>query len=280
MAYNECVPSHAIIVTQLEIYNDLRQKVAFVVEKLSLNTFAVHSKGRKLALSITDILTLALFKQTAQIGTKKKVWEIMRPPCSYKTLVVNMNRFFHLALIILFLILKNNRRNSHIIKHIDSTDIPVCSTRKAKYHRTMKDFATFGKTGKGWFYGLKLHIIADLSEKILSIKFTSGNTNDRNVVIDLADDLCGLFIADAGYVSASLQRQFHQEHRRFLFAKPRANMKKVATLVDSALYATRMKIELNFRNLKCFYGLVTSFPRSVTGYLANYTYSLLAYCLE
>lgn len=254
--------------------------MAFVVEKLSLNSFAIHHKGRKLALPLVDILTLALFKQSAQIATKKKVWEIMKPPCSYKTLVVNINRFSSLALIILFLILQNNRTSSHMVKHIDSTDVPVCSVRKAKYHRTMKDFSMFGKTGKGWFYGLKLHIIADLSEKILSIKFTSGNTNDRSVIINLARDLVGIFIADSGYVSESLEKEFYQEHRRFLFSKPRANMNKLATLIDSALYATRMRIELNFRNLKCFYGLVTSFPRSVMGYLANYTYSLLAYCLK
>ena len=40
-----------------------------------------------------------------------------------------------------------------------------------------------------------------------------------------------------------------------------------------------MLIELNFRNLKMFYGLVSSLSRSITGYLANYIYAILAYVL-
>ncbi len=264
--------------TELALFQELLQKVTFFDQKLSFNSF-LKKHGRKLALSLPLILSLALFKHIAQITTKKKLWEIMRPNCSYKTLVVNMNRFFHLALIILALLLKNNRSNSHAVKHIDSTDIPVCSLRKAKHHRVMKALAHFGKTGKGWFYGLKLHIIADLEKRILAVKFTSGNTNDRNVVMELAKDLLGFFVASAGYVSDSLAQEFYQEHGRFLLAKPRANMKKLATSFSAWLYSTRMLIELNFRNLKCFYGLISSLPRSVAGYLANYTYSLLAYCL-
>jgi hypothetical protein len=266
------------MVTELQLYNELQQKVAFLVEKLSLNTFNKKS-GRKLALSLTNILTLALFKHVAQITTKKKLWQLMQPPCSYKTLVVNINRFFHLALIILLLLLKKNRANAHLIKHIDSTDIPVCSNRKAKNHEVMKALAAWGRTGKGSFFGLKLHIIADLKEQLLALKFTSGNIDDRSVVLELASDLSGIFIADAGYVSDKLAYEFHREHQRFLFAKSRSNMKKLATLIDGVLYATRMRIELNFRNIKLFFGLVTSLPRSVAGYLANYTYSLLAYCL-
>ena len=89
----------------------------------------------------------------------------------------------------------------------------------------------------------------------------------------------GVFVADAGYISKDLERDFFIENKRILFAKPRANMKKLATEFQTRLYNTRMQIEINFRNLKMFYGLETSLPRSVDGYLANYIYSLLAYVL-
>ncbi len=89
----------------------------------------------------------------------------------------------------------------------------------------------------------------------------------------------GVFVADAGYISKDLEREFFIENKRILFAKPRANMKKLATAFQTRLYDTRMLIELNFRNLKLFYGLGTSLPRSINGYLANYIYSLLAYVL-
>jgi len=87
-------------------------------------------------------------------------------------------------------------------------------------------------------------------------------------------------VIEAGYVSQKLQQDFHIEGQRFLFTQPRKNMKKLITAFQYHLYNTRMLIELNFRNLKLFFGLVTSLPRSINGYLANYLYSLLAYALR
>lgn len=262
--------------TVIQLYDNLRQVVEFFYKQLKLDKFE-KSKGRNLALSISETISLAIFKQSNNIATKKSIFEIFKPKCSYKTLVVNMNRFAHLALLILVIILKNNRKNQHFIKHTDSTEIPVCSNRKAKEHQTMKGFANWGYTGKGSFFGLKLHITTDLNRKLLSVRFTSGSVDDREIFLKLNKDLLGLFIADAGYVSKKLQQDFCQKGKRALLVKPRKNMKRVMTKFQEFLYSTRMLIELNFRNLKMFYGLVTSLPRSVGGYLANYIYSLLAY---
>ena len=266
------------MLTQLTLYYELRKKVSFFVDKLSLEK-TVNTIGRKLSLSLTDILTTGLFKHLAQITTKKRLWQLLEFSCSYKTLVVNINRFSLLALKLLFILLRYNRLNTHLVKHVDSTDIPVCSNHKATRHQVMKTLANWGKTGKGWFYGLKMHLVSDLKGRLLSIKFTSGKTDDRAVVLTLSKDLDGVFIGDAGYVSQELAKNFYQEGKRYFLAKPRANMRKLATLTEIWLYNTRMKIELNFRSLKQFYGLVSTLPRSINGYLANYVYSLLAYCL-
>ena len=92
-------------------------------------------------------------------------------------------------------------------------------------------------------------------------------------------DLRGIFVADAGYISKDLEKEFYIENKRILFAKPKANMEKLITDWQNALYETRMLIEINFRNLKMFHNLITSLPRSIDGYLGNYVYSLLAYVL-
>ena len=262
--------------TVIQLYDNIKQVVKFFYKQLRLDKFE-NNKGRKLAISITNSISLAIFKQSNNIATKKSIYEIFKPKCSYKTLVVNMNRFAHLALLVLVTILKINRRNSYVVKHTDSTDIPVCSNRKAKYHKTMKDLANWGYTGKGSFFGLKMHITTDLRRKLLAVRFTSGNIHDKEVFLKLNKDLLGLFVADAGYISKKLQRDFYIEGKRLLLAKPRKNMGKIMTKFQEFLYGTRMLIELNFRNLKMFYGLVTSLPRSVGGYLANYIYALLAY---
>jgi len=104
-----------------------------------------------------------------------------------------------------------------------------------------------------------------------------AKTDDRDVVMEMSEELIGIFVADAGYIKKELSREFYQENKRVLLAKPRKNMKKIMTKLEELLYQTRMLIEINFRELKLFYGLITSLPRSVGGYLANYIYSILAY---
>ena len=249
----------------LQVYQFLKNKVKFICEKLNLSQYE-NTTGRKLKISIPQIITLALYKQTQGIPTKKSIWNdfgrILK--CSYKTLVVNMNRRSLLALLILKVILESNRKNSHPIKHTDSTDIPVCLNKNARRHKPMRGLAEWGHSGKGWFYGLKLHLSAD--HKAMFMKLNA--------------ELEGIFVADAGYVSKNLEKEFYQERKRILFAKPRANMKKIITFFQKKLYDTRMIIEINFRNLKMLYNLATSFPRSVNGYLANYVYSMLAYALR
>jgi hypothetical protein len=263
----------------LQVYHELKEKVTFLYHKLKLFKYE-NTTGRTLSLPLIETLTLSPYKQTQNIATKKAIWKDFQPPCSYKTLVVNMNRCALLALVILMRILRENRQVSHLIKHTDSTDIPVCLPKNAKHHKTMYGLAEWGYSGKGYFYGIKLHLTSDLKRKILALSFSPGNTHGTKIFARLNKDLDGIFVADAEFVSEDLQREFYCEHKRILFAQPRKNMKKLITAFQKKLYDTRMLIELNFRNLKMFFGLVTSLPRSVGGYLGNYLFSILAYVLR
>ena len=124
----------------IPFFNSIKQKVKIFSKQLHFDKYKSHT-GRKLALPIEDVISLAIFKQKNNIATKKSIYNIFSLPCSYKTLVVNMNRWFFLATIILVLLIKLNRRNAHTVKHIDSTDIPVCLFKNAHHHKTMKRFA-------------------------------------------------------------------------------------------------------------------------------------------
>jgi hypothetical protein len=263
--------------TYIQLYSNILTKVKFFSKQLKLKL--CKSTGRPLATTGEETIALALFKQNTGIPTKKKIFEIFEPKESYKTLCVEMNRFAIDALLVLNAILQWNQKNAHIIKHTDSTDVPVCLNKNAKYHKTMKNFATWGHSGKGFYYGLKMSITTDLKRNLLAVSFGTGNSNDRETFKKMNKDIDGIFVADAGYSSKDLEKDFYKENKRILFAKPRANMKKIITGFQYHLYNTRMLIELNFRNLKMLYAFVTSFPRSIDGYLANYVYSLLAYVL-
>ena len=264
--------------THIQLHSNILAKVKFFSKQLQLKLS--KSTGRKLALPGEETIALALFKQTVGIPTKKAIFGIFNPKESYKTLCVQMNRFALDALLILNMILKWNQKNAHIVKHTDSTDVPVCLNKNAKHNKIMKMIASWGHSGKGFYYGLKMSLTSDLNRNVLSIAFASANSDDRKTFKKMNKNINGIFVADAGYFSKDLETEFYVENKRILFAKPRANMKKIITEFQYRLYNTRMLIELNFRNLKMLYAFLTSFPRSIDGYFANYIYSILAYVLR
>lgn len=263
--------------TSIKPFNLILPKVRFLIKQLQLKLN--KSTGRPLSIAPEHIIALGIFWKQQGIKTKKSLWQIFDLSCCYKTLTVLLKKFALVIALILSVVMKENRKVAHIVKHTDSTDIPVCLNKNATHHKTMGILASWGHSGKGPYYGLKMSITTDLEGRLLTLRFTSANGDDRKAFLKMNRNLDGIFIADAGYISKDLAKEFFIENRRILFAKPRANMKKLATLWQNKLYDTRMLIEQHFRNLKEFFLLATSLPRSIDGYLSNYLYSLLAYVL-
>lgn len=261
------------------IFRQIKEKVKAYLKQLKLE-IKENATGRPKKLSTVKTISLALYKQTQGIPTKKAVWKDFGLKCSYKTFVVNVNKLLVVITKLLLMLMKENRKNSHLIKYTDSTDIQVCLNKNAKYHKIMKDIAQWGRGSKGYYYGLKLHLSMDYRGKILSICFTPANTDDRTPFMKLNKDLYGLFIADAGYISEKLRNQFYIENERMLMAKPKKNQKKLETPLQHILYSSRSLVETPFNNLKKFHNLVNTLPRSIDGYLCNYICSLLAYVIS
>ena len=259
----------------------LQALVSLFLPYCNLKEF-LKKTGRKLSLPIIEIVTLGFFWKLQGIVTKKSVYDLLslKSLCSYKTFVVNINYFAPIAMQIIGLMIFHNRKLAHVIKHTDATAIPVCLMKNVDYHKTMKDLASMSKSSSGWYYGMKLHLTADFKGKTLALKITSADGSDRQTAKDMNKDLWGVIILDSGYVSNDLQNEMNVEGKRWWLVKPYRTQKKLATVFENLLYNTRMMVETNFRNLKLFLGLVSSLPRSVTGYLANYTYSILAMVLK
>lgn len=262
----------------LKIFNQLGNAVQKVYTFLHLETHE-SATGRSLSISLVDSITLAIFKQKQNIATKRSLFEMVQPHCTYKTFVEAINRAGAYLLLFIALILKTNRKAAHLVKFTDSTDIPVCLVKNAKTNRTMRGLAAWSKTGKGWFYGLKLHLTSDLEGRILALRITSGNSSDRSVFKNMNRLLKGIFVADAGYISSDLERDFFIENERVALITPRANMQKIATPLQTFLQSLRMRVETHFRSLKMFNGLVTSLPRSLNGMFTHYLASIAAYMM-
>jgi hypothetical protein len=260
----------------LTIYTTLKHKITHICTLLKIPE-REHSKGRKPTLTNSEAITVAVLKQRQNVATKKSFFEILEPPCRYNAFVRAINKTAKYLARITAALLVSAQKDTHTVKFTDATDIPVCLNKNGKRHKTMRALAAWSKTGKGSFYGLKLHLSADLTGRVLALKFTPGNSDDRAIFREMNKKLRGLFVADAGYVSKDLERDFFIERERMVITGVRSNMKKLATAAHITLLNLRMRIEVHFRVLKLCYGIVTSFPRSIDGYLTHYLAAIGAY---
>lgn len=260
----------------------LKNRILEIVQTFKLNlTHKSNPQGRPLKIREVDALTLALYRHTSTRSTKKSIYEDFKETllCSYKTLVVAMNRAAVWSMRILFLLMRLGKKHGHIVRYTDATDIPVCLTKNGARHRTMKHLADWGHSGKGWYYGLKMTMTRDARGNILGLCFSSPKANDRDEFKKVNRDIFGIIVGDAGYVSKQLETDMYIEGKRWILVKPYKNMKKLATDWQIKLYNSRFAIEFDFRSLKLFHGFVTSLPRSLNGYIANYLNAILSFVL-
>lgn len=263
-----------------KIFKNLKHIVTHILKKLKLLP-EVKKEGRPLAIRTEDALTFALYKQRSTRATKKSMYDDfdLENICTYKTFVVSINRVGMLALRILFWLMRMGRKDAHLVKYTDATDIPVCLAKNGKRHRTMRGLASWGYSGKGFYFGLKMTMTRDDDGRILGLHFSRANGNDRDICRKVNKDIHGVIVLDAGYVSKELERDMYIEDKRWLLIKPLKTMKKLCTAWQYHLYNRRFRIEFDFRSLKMFHGLATSLPRSINGYIGNYLFALLSFVL-
>lgn len=269
----------------MDIHLQSFQQLKAVVTQLNQQFRLVDetpTSGRPRKIPNLDALTLSLYQHQSTRATKKSVYDDFKGglKCSYKTLVVSMNRSARLCLRLIYILMRLNKKYQHLVKYTDATDIPVCLKKNMDSHRTMAGYASLGRSSKGWFYGLKMTLTRDKNGRILAVKFTSANKNDRDIFRDINKDIFGIIVADAGYVSKELENDMNIEYKRWVLIRPYKTMKKLMTKWQEKLYQGRFQIEFDFRSLKMFFGLVTSLPRSINGYLANYIHALTAFVLR
>lgn len=266
------------------MYPAIFKQLKHIVTQLcnQFNLIKAHTTGRPLKIKTEDALTFALYQHRSTRATKKSIFddfkELLR--CSYKTLVVSMNRMALLALKLLYILMRLWRKWAHLVKYTDATDIPVCLNKNALRHKTLRGFASGGHSGKGFYFGLKLTLTRDAEGRMLGLRFSQAGANDRDIFARINAEIDGIIVGDAGYLSKKLEQSMYKEGKRWVLFKPTKSMKKLQTAWQYHLYNSRFQIEFDFRNLKLFHGLVTSLPRSIDGYLANYIHSLLSFALR
>lgn len=238
--------------------------------------------GRPACLSVSETITILLFSNlTAPQKLLKDVWKWAKTNHSEDFNLPCYSKFVehcHKAIPQMAELLKSLLNNTASIRFIDSTMLPVCRDCRADEHRVAKDYAKWGKNHQGWWYGFKLHAAVDTNGNLCAIWFTPANEADSQQIPKLVDNNTSIAVGDGGYNASVMREQIWDKYRCLVLAPPHPKQdKKMSTGIQIELLHAREKIECVFDYLKNHLNIVSSFPRSIGGYLLNYLRNLLGY---
>lgn len=163
---------------------------------------------------------------------------------------------------------------------IDSTPLAVCTNKRTNSHQVFKCIASIGKSSKGWYYGLKLHVICDFYGNIVKCLVTTASEHDLKIAKELLDGMNGKIFADKGYIG---KKEFIEllEQGLILVTSVRKNMKnRLLTLWDRILLKKRSLIESIFNIMKNVFEIEHSRHRSINNASVHILTVLVAYCLK
>ncbi len=251
-----------------------------------LALFSPKRVGRKPSLSLSEIGTIVVLQCKYEIKTLKALHLLLKEKYGsdftlpeYANFVNLMNKYAPYLLQSIHTLLQLVSKED-VVCFVDSTSLPVCKIYRWTKHRTAKSISSRGVSSLGWFYGMKLHIICNKQGELLSFRFTTGSVNDRTPLKEFLKEMkkC-LVVGDAGYLGQELIQAawINQNH---ILTTVRKNMKTLATHWQQKMMNKRSRVETVFGELKERYGLVTSLPRSINGYLAHYIRKIFAYVVS
>jgi len=166
-------------------------------------------------------------------------------PC-YERFVSLMPRVLPILIVLLYSLLSQSQG----IAYIDSTSLAVCHPKRISRNKVFRGLAVLGKTTKGWFFGLKLHIIVNEKGSLMRIKLTPGNVDDRQVVDQMTRGITGLLFADKGYICKKLFLRLYKKGLK-LVTGIKKNMKNyLMNWNEKILLRKRSLVETVFDYLK------------------------------
>ena len=239
--------------------------------------------GKPPALSCSEVITILVWHTL--ILKQKTLKDIYDAVClyhqkdfprlpSYSAFVAECHR----ALPEMFNMLTDVLSSDEAIRIMDSTMLPVCKLHRVDHYKVAKNVAQFGKNWQGWHYGFKLHASVSLDGTLCALALTGANIYDAQMEYLLLNKSTRVAVGDTLYGASVMRRRMWKRYGTVIIAPPHPKQrKKIAASWQIDLLNQRSKIESVFDYLKEHLHLVSSFPRSMTGYLVHYVRVLLSY---
>jgi hypothetical protein len=246
-------------------------------------------RGPKARLSLAEVITLNIMRFYLKVHDLKNFHALARNRYAvyfpglpnYENFLKATNKSFAAILVFMqYLLFLNRVKNSTRTFFMDSTPLSVCDNQYIPTHRVAKQYASRGKTTKGWFYGFKLHGVCDAQGTVMNLVFSTGSMHDSQMTEDITNNLAGVFVCDAGYiVREEVFQSLYEKHCHIMNAT-RKNMKRIMTQEQGRLFRTRNCIETVWGVLKQRFELVYHLARSMDGLFRHYLYSIVSYLLR
>lgn len=239
--------------------------------------------GRPSRLSHSELITILIWNTlTVKQKNLKDIYQWIEReykkefpllPC-YENFVKHCHR----SLPLLMGVLETMLDKKSPVKIMDSTMLEVCRLIRADKHKTCKNIAKFGKNHQGWHYGFKLHLSINSKGQFSGIAFTPANFHDAQVMPMILNKYTKVAVGDGGYTARVMREYLWKKYGTIIISPPHPKQKKkVIADWQLRLLKARPKIESVYDYLKEHLHLVSSFPRSVKGYLFHYFRILIGY---
>lgn len=137
------------------------------------------------------------------------------------------------------------------MRHDNVAFIDLYATTKGdSAHKVCKYISSSEMSSKGWFYGIKLHVLIDRKGNLMNVKFITGKDSDISVLERLTSFFKGILVGDRGYLSFPLLQKLLAKEIE-LVTGIRPNMKNMLMRsYQKLLLKKRAIIETLFGHLK------------------------------
>ena len=241
-----------------------------------------YTTGRPALLSDSEVITILIWNTI--ILKQKTLRDLHTSVCTYhgddftlpqySAFVAHCHRVLPRMLSLLGQLLCDTES----VRLMDATMLPVCKNHRIDSHKVAKGIADFGKNHQGWHYGFKLHASISLDGRLCGIALTPANIYDAQAMVKILNEHTDIAVGDTLYGARVMGRIVHERFSTAIIAPPwPTQKKKLATPFQIQLLNQRSKIESVSDYLKEHLHLVSSFPRSVKGYVVHYVRILLGY---
>lgn len=241
-----------------------------------------YHTGRPPLLIESEIVTILIWNTI--VLKQKTLRDIHRAVQTYHTNDFQLPKYSafvaqcHRALPQMVSLLAQLLTDTEKIRIMDSTMLPVCKNHRADDHKVAKNVAKFGKNWQGWHYGFKLHASISCDGKLCGLALTPANIYDAQVMVKILNRHCDIAVGDTLYGAKVMGTIIRERYGTVIIAPPWPTQKmKVSTPWQIDLLNQRSKIESMFDYLKEHLHMVSSFPRSLAGYVLHYVRVLLSY---